>query len=132
MLFIGIGALMQIGGEAPKKPSPAQQSESEEDKNAWIPSGFQAWNSIIAWRWGSQGEGPGCIGEQTCFRVEVVPRLGCGSLYVSATLLDKDGQNIGYTNDATQGVRAGEVAIMTLGTYEKAMDSMRIAEINCY
>ena len=109
---------------APPAPKPAAPS--------WIPAGFTKWpGQDVAFRWSSSTFKPGCDEDRFCMVVEVVPRTGCDNLYVSASLLDGRDQNIGYTNDTTSGVGAGETALMALNSYEGAAQSMRISEINC-
>ena len=129
-LLVLLGGLVMRCSSSMRTVEPVSTPPAKPD-NTWIPSGFTRWDEGLAFRWGEQGDGPGCIGDQTCFRVEIVPKVGCDSLYVAVSLLDAGGRNIGYTNDSTQGVRAGEMAVLTLGTHEEAMQTMRISEIVC-
>lgn len=69
----------------------------------------------------------------TCFAVNVVTERSCPrNLYASITLFDATGNNIGWTNDTAQGVEAGERVRLVFDTYERGVDSARIAEISCY
>lgn len=69
----------------------------------------------------------------TCFAVNVVTEQSCNrSLYASITLLNAAGNNIGWTNDTAQGVQAGETVRLVFDTYERGVETARIAELNCY
>ncbi len=46
-------------------------------------------------------------------------------------MLDAAGRNIGFTNDTTSGVGAGQVAMLAMNASEGAAQKMRITEINC-
>jgi hypothetical protein len=139
VVFVGCSALF-FGGTKPPTSQPNIDATKEEKPEesvkdlSWIPAGFKAWNEKVAWKYGEQsyGEGPDCSSNQSCFQVEIVPKDGCNNLYVSAALLNSDNANIGFTNDLTTGVGAGERAIMTLSTFEDNLDSIRVQEINCY
>jgi hypothetical protein len=109
----------------------AREKADREAASTPRPPVFRPWGAKVNWRWGEQGPGPGCIGDNTCFRVEVKPILGCKSLYVAAALINAQDQNIGFANDITQEVAAGEVAVLTLSTSED-INFMRISEINCF
>lgn len=68
-----------------------------------------------------------------CFALNAIAEKGCSrNLYVSVTLLDDNGQNIGWTNDTAQGVLPGERTRLVFTTYERAAKSARIAEVSCY
>lgn len=69
----------------------------------------------------------------SCWAVNVITEQDCPrSLYASITLLGPAGDNMGWTNDAAQGVVAGERTKLVFRTYERDVQSARIAEINCY
>lgn len=69
----------------------------------------------------------------TCFALNVVTEKGCPrNLYVSISLFNTSGDNIGWTNDTAQGVMASEKTRLVFTTYERGAASARIAEINCY
>lgn len=68
-----------------------------------------------------------------CFALDAIAERGCPrNLYVSITLLDSNGQNIGWTNDTAQGVLPGEQTRLVFTTYERGAKSSRIAEVSCY
>ena len=68
-----------------------------------------------------------------CKGVEVITRDGCPtSLYVEASILDAGGTNIGFTNDTTSGLAAGQRAKLILEFFEESADSIRITDISCF
>jgi len=101
---------------------------------AWVPTGFTPWtkegdSSSVAYKEMEKGEYT--CDFTTCAKVKVVPKDGCSSLYVQANLVDAAGNNVGYANDMTNGVAAGQVAIMTLNISERSATGYVLNEINC-
>lgn len=114
---------------APPAPVAAAPAPPEP---SWVPAGFTEWpGQDVAFRWGKSEYRPGCREDTLCLPVEVIARAGCDSLYVAASMLDAAGRNIGFTNDTTSGVGAGETAVLAMNASEGATQSMRITEINC-
>jgi hypothetical protein len=65
--------------------------------------------------------------------MSIIAREGCpSSLYAEITILDSSGTNIGYTNDTTSGLGAGQKAKMVFETFEPGAKNARLAEISCY
>lgn len=132
LLLLILGALGMCSTD---DTSGTSYSSSSSD-TAWTPpEGFvkDSTERGVAVKWvrptASECRGSGV----TCFAVEVVAENGCRrSLYAEATLLDSQGRNIGWTNDTAQGVLPGEITRLVFDTYERNVESARIAEINCY
>ena len=71
--------------------------------------------------------GEGCTG------VMIVARDGCkNSLYAEISLLDKNGVQIGYTNDTLSSALSMQENKMIFNTYEKGVSEVRIAKVSCY
>lgn len=116
------------------KPSTTTSSSSTTTTESWNPEGYSvvAPDQGIAVRWLDSGEYK-CEYYDWCWGMEVISRWGCpSSLYAEINLLNKNGVNIGWTNDSTQGLRAGDKAILVFGTYEASAESARLADISCY
>ncbi len=123
---IGVWALAQLGAGEEYAAAPS-----------WSPpTGFEVQEAGFGKSLGVKWEMPEdseCRSGRSCFAITVIPAQACErSLYMSITLLDAAGNNIGWTNDTAQGVRAGETTRMVFTTYEDNVDSARIAEANCY
>ena len=111
--------------------SPADQGPT------WSPpAGFTAYNATggqrvgIEWSEATRAE---CRSGVACFAVNVLAENGCPrNLYVSVTLLDDAGNNIGWTNDTAQGVQAGENTRLVFTTYEREAMTARVADVSCY
>lgn len=105
---------------------------------AWVPpEGFDRHSTSTGGYVGVQWEKPTraeCRGSGvTCFAVNVVSEADCSrNFYMSITLLDAGGRNIGWTNDTAQGVRAGDQVRLVFDTYENGVKSAQVADVSCY
>lgn len=106
--------------------------------NAWLPpEGFMKYDAgrgrSIGVQW-AEPTAAECRGSgMTCFAVNVVTEEDCPrNLYMSVTLLGTGGDNIGWTNDTAQGVQAGETVRLVFDTYERNVQSARVADVSCY
>ena len=63
--------------------------------------------------------------------MEVVSKEGCDSLYAELSKLDAAGNNVGYTNETTSNVAAGQKAILKFETYGE-FKSFQLSKISCY
>ena len=100
----------------------------------WYPKGFNEYaeDSQIAWRWAERGEYSCSYGDY-CWGIFITAREGCpSSLYAEITILDSSGTNIGYTNDTTSGLGAGQKAKLVFETFTSGAKTARLAEISCY
>lgn len=128
-----VGYCSQQGGS-----SSSSSSSLTDTTPAWAPpAGFERHETSRGIAIGVEWEKPTraeCRGSGvTCFAINVVTEQSCPrSLYASITLFGSTGNNIGWTNDTAQGVQAGEKVRLVFDTYERGVESARIAEINCY
>ena len=104
--------------------------ESDLQRLAWIPEGFTMWESgnEIAYR-----QIKAKCGSYPCINYEVVTKNGCPNmLYMKTTIEDRSGRNVGFTNDTTSGVRAGQISILRMEVYQDVSNPRGfISEIVC-
>ena len=101
----------------------------------WYPEGFTEYegDSQIAWRWLDFGSEYSCSYGDYCWGMSIISRDGCpSSLYAEITILDSSGTNIGFTNDTTSGLGAGQKAKMIFETFTAGANTARLAKISCY
>ena len=103
---------------------------SKNEDTSWVPAGFNRYNSNVAWRWSPDGSYK-CDYGQRCVQVQVVSQKGCNRLYVEASKLDANGNNVGMTNDSTTNLQQGQKALLMLDTYGD-FKSFQLAKISCY
>ncbi|WP_222929016.1 hypothetical protein [Synechococcus sp. TAK9802] len=131
-LFVGVVILGAIGSmieDTTPSSSPSQKSTPKVD-NSWVPDGFTRYNSKVAIRWSPNGS-YSCSYGQRCIQMEVVPRRGCGNLYAELNKIDANGNNVGYTNETTTNVGAGQKAILKFDTYG-TFKTFQVSKISCY
>lgn len=125
--FVG---LYSEPNNSPKSPYPV----IAEDLTGWIPSGFNSWSadSNVAWRWLENKEYK-CDRGEACAGVMIVARDGCtNSLYAEISLLDKNGVQVGYTNDTLSSALSMQENKMIFNSYEEGVSEVRLAKISCY
>lgn len=98
----------------------------------WYPKGYSEFEDGIAYRWLSSGQFSCSYSSGSCWGMSVRSELGCNSLYVEITIMDSQGNNIGYTNDTTSGLRAGQSAKMVFDSFEDNASTARLAKVSCY
>jgi len=139
LVVIGIAVLLGVAYAV-------THTTGSESHSAYTPAGEPAWSpppgyeihetaegKAVGVQWAKAKEGE-CIGSRgACVALIVVSKEACPrNFYASITLLDKAGQNIGWTNDSAQGVRPGEPARLVFESYTPNVVSARVAELNCY
>lgn len=63
----------------------------------------------------------------------VVARDGCrNNLYVELSITDAENTVVGYTNELTGRIDAGQRAKLTFNIFEDGAVSLRPTEMNCY
>ena len=133
ILFICIWAY-NSGSTTPNNSATSPYSAIEEDLTNWIPSGFNSWpdDPNVSWRWLDDKEYR-CDRGDACSGVMIVAKDGCkNSLYAEISLLDKNGVQIGYTNDTLSSALSMQENKMIFNTYEKGASEVRLAKISCY
>lgn len=98
----------------------------------WYPKGYSEFESGIAYRWLSSGQFSCSYSTGSCWGMSVRSKAGCNSLYVEITILDSQGNNIGYTNDTTSGLQPGQNAKMVFDSFEDNASKARLAKVSCY
>jgi hypothetical protein len=127
-------ALAELAGETNRLDQRLETIDLRSRNVPWYPRGFDSYDSDSAYRFlsGKKGEYRCTYSGAYCWGIEFVSRTGCDNLYVELTILDSTGRNIGFTNDTTSGVRAGERVVLIFDTFDSAADKARIAEVSCY
>lgn len=130
-LFVVVVILGAIGSliEDTTTSSPSQKSTQQVD-NSWVPDGYTRYNSKVAYRWSPSGAYSCSYGDR-CIQMEVVPRRGCSRLYAELNKIDANGNNVGYTNETTTNVGAGQKAILKFDTYG-TFKTFQVSKISCY
>ena len=98
----------------------------------WYPKGYSEFESGIAYKWLSTGQFSCSYSSSSCWGMSVTSQSGCSSLYVEITILDSQGNNIGYTNDTTSGLQPGQNAKMIFDSFENNASKARLAKVSCY
>ena len=146
--FIALAVFMVIGWFAPKEDAEKSSDNSKSSTTSrdvtapttkkvvlpWYPEGFNEYDddAEIAWRWLDNGEYSCAYGDH-CWGMVVIARNGCpSSLYAEITVLDSGGTNIGFTNDTTSGLGAGQKANLVFEDFTPGAKSARLAKISCY
>lgn len=98
------------------------------EDSSWVPEGFTQFNQKVATKW-IEAPSDGCYVDG-CYSMEVVSSETCNHLYVELSLLDGNGANVGFTNDATSSLSAGQKAILVFNATDGS--SAKISKINCF
>lgn len=125
LLLIGLAS---IGVLTESSDTPSTPTQSED--TSWVPKGFTRYNSKVAIKWSPSGS-YSCSYGDSCTQLEVVPRVGCGRIYAELTKHDSAGNNVGYTNETTSNVQAGQKAILKFETYGD-FKAFQLSKISCY
>jgi hypothetical protein len=142
--FVVLSALWLIGTLVPEETATKTQSENKSNSVTppttkkvilpWYPEGFNEYDGDpqIAWRWLDTSEFSCSYGDQ-CWGMMVIAREGCpSSAYVEITIIDNNGTNIGFTNDTTSSLGAGQKAKLVFEDFTTGAESARLAKISCY
>ncbi len=133
---VGGGLLWCSGNNFRQQVEKAETvKQAFEDDTSWIKSGFSKYNNELAAKYIT--DDITCNHRytypQTCIQIEVLTRYGCNNLYAQWSLLDKDKRNIGYTNDATTNVKAGQIAVLEIVlNRDRGVESWGTSKITCY
>jgi hypothetical protein len=100
--------------------------------NSWIPSGFIGWDQNVAYTY---IENPDCsYSDSLCVGIQVVSKNGCpNNLYGEISIEDKNGVQIGYTNDTLSNLSPlskGEL-IFDILKWER-FGGFKLSKISCY
>lgn len=73
-----------------------------------------------------------CKYEDVCWGMELVSSQDCPQqFYAQISLLDKEGTNIGWTNDTVQSLGADRKAKLIFGSYETSAHTAELGETEC-
>jgi hypothetical protein len=99
---------------------------------SWIPSGFAEWDQNVAWRYLKPKEFD-CGYADYCFGIMVITKDGCpNGLYAELSLVDKNGTQVGYTNEMMSTALPNQKSKLIFDTYEKQANTGRLSKISCY
>ena len=115
------------------KSNNVQQTQVIVD-DAWIPANFDSWyeDKDVAYRW-LEGNEFDCGYGDACWGMMIISKKGCpNSLYAELSILDKNGVQIGYTNDSLSSALPLQKSKMIFRTYEDDAETARITKIRCY
>lgn len=130
LILLGCGQSVEEKANQAREARIAEANRIKE-RTDWIPSGFKKWGdgSKIAYR-----QIKANCNRFPCIDYEVVTKDGCPSLlYMKMATLDASNRNLGYTNDTTSGVDAGQISILRMELLDQnGVTGGRIAEIECY
>ncbi len=130
ILFLFVGC---VGMFAVNYNDTVNESEGKNTikDTSWVPEGFTAFNNKVAYKYAESGSYT-CSRRTRCLQMEVVSKEGCDSLYVEMAEINSSGANVGYNNETTSGLAAGQKAILVLDSYNDAADTFRLSKISCY
>lgn len=126
-LFVILGV---IGSLLPNTPTTTSETGSTSASDtSWVPKGYTPYDENVAYRFRESSQ-INCGYRDSCWQIEVVSKNGCNSLYVELTRLGPNGENVGYTNDTTSNLNAGQKAVLTFSSYDDDKTA-KLSEINC-
>ena len=126
-----------INGGTASQQSINGASSSEFSDNNWTPppgfiktrsDGFNSVNIGVRWLEAKDYE---CRFGRACWGMEFVSEEPCSHFYAAITLLDSANTNIGFTNDSTTGVAAGQKVRLVFETYEEGARSAELSRVSC-
>jgi hypothetical protein len=130
ILFIGAVGCTALFANSYNNVTKESEGTAEVTDASWVPSGFTAWNNDVAMKWSDNGS-YSCDARR-CIQMEVVAKNGCGSLYAESALVDSAGNNVGYTNATSSGVKPLQKALLMLDTYNENTAQFQLSKISCY
>jgi hypothetical protein len=97
---------------------------------SYLEQGYYSWGDGLYYRWADPSEFT--CDYFSCLHVYVTTSyLSCSSVYVEASILSGS-VNVGYTNDSTGYLGAGQTAELTLTDTSDGGNVFSITEINCW
>jgi hypothetical protein len=100
------------------------------EDTSWIPAGYTAFNSDVAWKWSADGSYT--CSYRSCSQIEVVSKNGCDNLYAEASLLDRSKNNVGYTNATTSSLQPMQKALLMFESDNGIYNTIQLSKISCY
>lgn len=105
------------------KPSPAS--------TAWIPKGYDEWDSTLAWKWTDEDCGND---SGYCWTLRVKSRYGCPKALVGKiSIAKKDEEPLATRTDAVRVLAAGRTALLTFAYAPTGKGTLfgRVTDLTC-
>jgi hypothetical protein len=134
---LGFISLLVTSCSSTSSVTQTQDSQSAQPllDDSWVPTNFSKWSDEppLAVRVLDFNKGEyDCGYSDRCFGIMVIAKNGCNSnLYAEVSLLDKDGVQIGYTNDSLPSALPMQKSKMIFTTYEKGVSRFQVSRISC-
>jgi hypothetical protein len=138
---IGIAALISTIGiffvnSNSSEPTYEPQATSSLPDFTWIPDGFnRSVYDDIAYKWMTSNQvnsSDKCYGDY-CWGIYIVTRDGCSNgLYAEFTYENRQGVQLGYSNDSVGSVSEGTTAQLMFNIFNSNVHTGKISEISCY
>lgn len=133
IVVVALLALYIIGtftGSSSESSNQSTSLNSPSSSTAWIPSGFDSWNSEIAYKW---VEDPICDTYSVCAAIQIVANKDCpNNLYAELTLQDANYVQYDYTNDSQGSLYKGNKAELTFNFQaDNRFAHFEISKISC-
>lgn len=126
-LLFGLVSCVALVGQSIEESERESSGTASIESTAWVPEGFTSFNNKVATKW-IDVPGDQCYLD-SCYAMEVVASEQCSHVYVELALLDSAGTNVGYTNDSTSSLEAGQRAVLVFNA--SAGQQAKISKINC-
>lgn len=110
-MIVIFAALTAIGQFSSENSNSGSSSNAVDVDSSWIPSGYERWDSTIAYKWVDNAE---CDTYSVCAGIRVTTNVDCpNSLYAELLLQDKDYVQYDYTNESQGSLSKGSTAELT-------------------
>lgn len=120
----GVGTVAAVSG--------ALSSDYSAKTVAEIPAGYEDAGDGVAVRWAEPAEESACVaGWALCATLMVYAYEPC-NLYVKANIVDAGRVVIGYDNELTGNLSAGQYAKAQFTTLDDAAEGFQFVEASCY
>lgn len=99
------------------------------DRKPWFPEGYDSFSTNLAYQF---VRGGGCELGDSCWKINVVSKVSCSSMYAELNILDSSGAVIDYSNDIARNVDAMQTVRLEFPTYNSRASTGELTEITCY
>lgn len=110
-------------------PGNIYSAPSSEPKSTFVPpAGFKQATDEVYYKWGDQKD----EGFWTEVQGTAIAPDGCSSLWMDASVLDKDGAIVSTVSDFVTSVPAGEKVRVKFTVTDDDFSSIRLSKVTCY